>query len=408
MVLRLASRTALACGVAVAGGYLTLRFGGNAGFALADTVGMPLLQRMDAEDAHRAAIWAARVGLLPVARPGSDAECLHTCVLGMDLSNPLGLAAGFDKHAEAMDGLLGLGFGFVEAGSVTPEPQPGNPLPRVFRLPEDRAVINRYGFNSEGMDAAERRLSRWREQRQAAAQGRSSSGSRGVVGINLGKNKAQDNAVVDYNRGVASLGPLADYIVINVSSPNTPGLRNLQGRQQLFDLLKVVKTTRDSLDMPDGRPRPPLLVKIAPDLSQSDLADVCEVVMELGLDGMVVSNTTLDRPNTLRSANATEAGGLSGRPLLAKSTRTLANAYNLTGGKVALIGVGGVSCGDDAYLKIRAGASLVQLYSALSLDGPGIVPKIKRELAELLKRDGFAHVEDAVGVDAAAYPPLST
>ena len=398
MALRFASRAALACGAVAAGGYATLRYGGDAGFALADAVGMPLLQQMDAEDAHRAAIWAARVGLLPVARAGSDAASLRTRVLGMELSNPLGLAAGFDKHAEAMEGLLGLGFGFVETGSVTPEPQAGNARPRVFRLPEDRAVINRYGFNSEGIIVAEHRLSQWR----AAAAPR-----RGAVGVNLGKNKAQDNAVVDYNRGVATLGPLADYIVVNVSSPNTPGLRRLQGRKQLHDLLKVVKTTRDALEMRDGRAPPPLLVKIAPDLSQADLADVCEVVMELKLDGMVVSNTTLDRPSSLRSPHATETGGLSGRPLLAKSTQALANVYKLTGGRVALIGVGGVSCGDDAYLKIRAGASLVQLYSALSLQGPGTVPKIKRELAQLLERDGFASVQDAVGVDAAAYPAMA-
>lgn len=411
LLLRVAARGAAVVGVAVAAGYTTLRFGGDAGFALADHVGMPLLRRMDAEDAHRAAIWAARVGLLPRTR-GSDPENLRCQVLGLDFANPVGLAAGFDKHAEAMDALLDLGFGFVEAGSVTPEPQPGNPRPRVFRLPEDGAVINRYGFNSEGIPAAERRLAQWRAtvgdgvtSAAATATAKDGPAPRGIVGINLGKNKEQKHAMVDYNRGMASLGPLADYVVVNVSSPNTPGLRRLQGRAQLHDLLRAVKTTRDALDT-QGRRLPPLLVKIAPDLSQSDLRDVCEVVLDLGLDGLVVSNTTLDRPASLKSPHRAETGGLSGRPLLHKSTQALANAYQLTGGRVALMGVGGIATGEDAYAKIRAGASLVQLYSALSLQGPAIIPRIKRDLAALLERDGFASVADAVGVDAALYAPM--
>lgn len=357
------------------------------------------LRLLPAETAHHTAIAAARLGLVPHQRR-PDPPVLATSVLGLQLRNPLGLAAGFDKDAEALAGLLAMGFGFVEAGSVTPQPQPGNPTPRVFRLTADRAVINRYGFNSAGMAAAEGRLRLFR-QRQAA-----DAPAQTAVGINLGKNKEQQHAVVDYNNGLFTLGPLADYVVVNISSPNTPGLRGLQGRQQLHDLLTSVKASRDALPSTAGGRPPPLLVKIAPDLSQSQLEDICEVVQQVGIDGMVVTNTTVARPSTLLSQHKNEVGGLSGAPLFDSSTRVLANCYRLTGGKVPMIGVGGIWSGQDAYDKIRAGASLVQIYTALTLEGPAVVPRIKAELAALLQRDGYTSVAQAVGTSAQQYPPL--
>jgi dihydroorotate dehydrogenase len=308
------------------------------------------------------------------------------------------------KHAEAMDGLLDIGFAFTEIGSVTPLPQSGNPVPRVFRLDSDRAIINRYGFNSDGHSVVRRRL----EEYVARA--------RGVVGVNLGKNKESPDAVADYCAGVRELGPFADYLVVNVSSPNTPGLRALQSRESLHQLLTAVKKERDRLQMstetrisyaPRGpsnlhtstKPIPPLLLKIAPDLTDADKRDIAAVCTQIGIDGIIVSNTTIARPASLSSANRNETGGLSGAPLFASSTAALSEMYALTNGRVPLIGAGGVMSGADAYAKIRAGASVVQLYSAFALYGPACVPAIKHELAALLKRDGFKSVADAVGAD---------
>jgi len=279
----------------------------------------------------------------------------------------------------AADALLGLGFGSVEIGSVTPRPQPGNPRPRVFRLPEDGAVINRYGFNSEGIDAVAARLAR--------------RARRGVLGVNLGKNKETVDAADDYAKGAAALARFADYMVVNVSSPNTPGLRALQDRAVLDGLLARVQEAM-------GAGAPPLLVKIAPDMAQEDLSDVAEVALARGLAGIIVSNTTIARPAELRGAARGEAGGLSGRPLLGPSTAVLREMRRLTGGRIALVGVGVIASGADAYAKIRAGASLVQLYTALVYEGPGLVARIRRELAALLRRDGFASVAQAVGADA--------
>ena len=343
----------------------------------------PLLHRLDPETAHNLTLWGLVRGLGP--RQGkADDPILASELWGRPFANPFGIAAGFDKNAEVMAPLLALGFGFVEVGSITPRPQPGNPKPRIFRLPEDRAVINRLGFNNQGLEAAKQRLQDYR-----AAGG-------GPLGINLGKNKDTENAADDYSLGAAALAPLADYLVINVSSPNTPGLRALQSRTALAELVAAVQDTLAAIPVEN---RPPLVLKIAPDLTEADKADIAAVALERGLEGLTVSNTTIERPSDLVSAHAAESGGLSGAPLLAPSTRVLGDIYRLTEGRIPLIGVGGVASGADAYAKIRAGASLVQLYTALVYQGPALVPRLKKDLAELLRRDGFNRLSEAVGAD---------
>ena len=338
----------------------------------------PALAHLDPEAAHRLAIAGLRRAPLPPAAP--DDPILATTLWGRDFPNALGLAAGFDKHGEAPDACLALGFGHVEIGGVTPRPQPGNPRPRVFRLAKDRAVINRYGLNSDGLTVVAARLARRTR--------------RGLVGANLGKNKDSLDEVADYVAGMRALGPHVDFAVINVSSPNTPGLRDLQGRVAMAGIVRAVAAARDATE-----PRPALLVKLAPDLDDAALADAAEVALECRLDGLVMGNTTVARPASLRSSARSETGGLSGAPLLAFSTGKLRDLYRLTGGRVPLVGCGGVASGADAYAKIRAGASLVQLYTALVYEGPGLVPRIKRELAALLRRDGFRSVAEAVGAD---------
>ncbi|KAL6767064.1 PYR4 [Auxenochlorella protothecoides x Auxenochlorella symbiontica] len=354
----------------------------------------PALRFLDGETAHNVAIWAAAHGLLPKeTRP--DPPSLRTTVWDRDFPNPLGLAAGFDKSAEGPEALLNLGFGFVEIGSVTPLPQPGNAKPRVFRIEEEGAVINRYGFNNDGVDAVRQRLKTFRNRQDDP----STSTPAGLLGVNLGKNKATEDAAADYCIGVAKLARLADYLVINVSSPNTPGLRALQGRRELQSLVRRVKAERDALAW-HGKPAPPLLIKIAPDLTAEDLGDIAAVALSEGVDGLVVSNTTLERPPGVAAHPAgAEAGGLSGAPLFERSTAVLGQVYRLTHGRLPLIGVGGVSTGEQAYRKIRAGASLVQLYTSLALSGPALVRRVKLELAACLARDGFKSVADAVGAD---------
>lgn len=369
----------------------------DASFA-ASACAPPLLRLLDAETAHRLAVWAASVGLVPRERR-ADPPSLRTTLWGRDFPNPLGLAAGFDKDGVAVDGLLGLGFGFVEIGSVTPQPQEGNPKPRVFRLPDQRAVINRYGFNSGGADAAEASLLARRKRLMLADAG-GTPAARGLLGVNLGKNKETQDAAEDYCAGVRSLGRFADYLVINVSSPNTPGLRSLQGRGALDALLARVQAQLGATDWGGGR-APPLLLKIAPDLSDGELADVAAVAARRKLDGIVVGNTTVARPPAVAGAeHGGEAGGLSGVPLFAPSTAVLAKMYALTRGRIPLIGCGGVASGAEAYAKIRAGASLVQVYTAFAFDGPPLVARIKAELADCLAADGFACVSDAVGAGA--------
>uniref|UniRef100_A0A8C6S655 Dihydroorotate dehydrogenase (quinone), mitochondrial n=1 Tax=Neogobius melanostomus TaxID=47308 RepID=A0A8C6S655_9GOBI len=351
---------------------------------------MPLLQSVvGAETAHVLAVKIISFGLVPVNRY-QDPPLLETKAFGLKFRNPIGIAAGFDKHGEAVDGLYKMGFGFVEVGSITPKPQEGNPKPRVFRLTTDQAIINRYGFNSCGLTEAQQRL-RAREEIQKE---KSKVGH--PLGINLGKNKLSQDAVADYQEGVRALGHLADYLVINVSSPNTPGLRSLQGKAELRQLLSTVLKERDALQ---GEHKPPVLVKIAPDLSAQDKHDIADVVTELGVDGLMVSNTTVTRPETLQDPQQTEVGGLSGQPLKELSTQTVGEMYSLTKGKVPIIGIGGVASGQDALDKIRAGASLVQLYTALAFHGPPVVTKIKRELEKLIQEQGFSSVAEAVGAD---------
>lgn len=351
---------------------------------------MPLLQRfLGAETAHVLAVKMIGLGLVPLTRY-QDPTSLEVNVLGLKFKNPIGIAAGFDKHGEAVDGLYKLGFGFVEVGTITPKPQEGNPKPRVFRLTADQAVINRYGFNSYGLEEAQQRLSA----RKDTQQQKRNAGL--PLGINLGKNKLSQDAGADYLEGVRELGPLADYLVINVSSPNTPGLRDLQGKAELQQLLQTVLKERDALQ---GECKPPVLVKIAPDLTAQDKQDIADVVTELGVDGLMVSNTTVSRAETLQDPHKSEVGGLSGQPLKELATNTVREMYNLTKGKVPIVGIGGVASGQDAMDKIRAGASLVQLYTALTYQGPPVVTKIKRELEQLLKEQGFSSVSEAVGAD---------
>jgi dihydroorotate dehydrogenase len=340
----------------------------------------PLLRALPPETAHALILRALMAGFGGRARE-ADPPVLRTRLWGRDFPNPIGIAAGFDKDARVPDALLRLGFGFVEVGTVTPRPQPGNPRPRVFRLDADRALINRLGFNSSGLDLAVERLRR-------------RFGRPGIVGLNIGRNRDSADALADYGEGVRQGADVCDYLVVNVSSPNTPGLRDLQAREALPALLRELIAAREAA------PRPvPLLVKIAPDLEAAQRADIAFVALASGIDGIVVSNTTVARPSDLRSPHAREAGGLSGRPLFAASTEVLSDMYRLTQGRLPLIGVGGVASAEDAYAKIRAGASLVQLYTALVFEGPALLQRIKAGLADKLRHDGFASAADAVGAD---------
>jgi dihydroorotate dehydrogenase len=340
----------------------------------------PALFYFDPERAHRVVIWALRLGLGGRAHLADD-PILATKVWDIAFANPIGLAAGFDKDAEVCDAALALGFGFVEAGTVTPKPQPGNTGQRLFRLTEDEAVINRFGFNSRGLAPFVDRLARRRARP-------------GIVGANVGKNRDTADAAADYVAGIEAVGDLADYLVVNISSPNTPGLRALQARAQIRELLARVQDFRRSRTR--GR-RPPLLVKVGPDLDEGETRDIAEAALAEGVDGLIIGNTTVTRPASLRSGDRNAPGGLSGKPLLALSNACLAATYRFTDGRLPIIGCGGVASGADAYAKIRAGASLVQLYSALVFHGPGLVRRIKSELAALLRRDGFSSVADAVG-----------
>lgn len=343
----------------------------------------PILLRLDPERAHRIAIAAVKLGLAGRDdRP--DPPQLNCKVWGLDFPNPIGLAAGFDKDAEVYEPMLRLGFGFVETGSVTPRPQSGNPKPRLFRLVEDGAVINRFGFNSCGLDPFAQRLGQ--------------RSGHGIVGANLGKNKETEDAAADYIKGIAAVAPHADYLVCNVSSPNTPGLRGLQARGPIMDLLGRLVQARDSAATQRGRPLP-LLTKVGPDLSEDQVSDIAEVALACGIDGLIVGNTTVTRPPGLKSRHRDESGGLSGRPLFEHANSCLAAMYRYTRGRIPIVGCGGVASGADAYAKIRAGAQLIQMYSALVYHGPGLVRTIKDELAALLAADGFASVIDAVGVD---------
>jgi dihydroorotate dehydrogenase len=350
-----------------------------------DAFTLPLLRRFDPEDAHRLAIRALR--LLPPGKLRPSDPRLATRAFGLNFPNPVGLAAGFDKNAEVPDALLRLGFGFVEIGSVTPKPQDGNPRPRLFRLEQDSGVINRMGFNNEGAEPVLRRL---------AARARHG----GIVGVNVGANKDSPDRTADYVRLIELFAPVASYFTVNISSPNTPGLRNLQQAAALDDLLARVVDARERVRKNAGDS--PLLLKIAPDLTLQELDDVVHIARSRRVDGMIVANTTLSRPMSLRElAKAKEQGGLSGRPLMRLSTRMVAETYVRAEGAFPLIGVGGIDSGGAALMKIRAGATLIQLYSSLVYKGVGLVEDIKADLVSTLRRTGRDSLSEIVGADAA-------
>jgi dihydroorotate dehydrogenase len=348
--------------------------------SMLDRIGQKLLFSFDPETAHGLSIAALRCGL-PVAstaRPDArlpDAR-LKVSLCGLDFPNPLGMAAGYDKNAEVPDALLKLGFGFAEVGTITPLPQPGNPKPRIFRLTADDAVINRLGFNNEGHDAAEKRL--------AARKGRP-----GIVGVNIGANKDSADRVNDYERGVARFAPHASYLTVNISSPNTPGLRNMQAREQLGELLARVMAARANAPA-----QPPVFLKIAPDLAEAELEDIAAEVAEKKVDGIIVSNTTLARAGLRSKTGAGEAGGLSGKPLFERSTIVLAKMRRLLGPDMAIVGVGGVDSADTALEKIRAGADLVQLYTGMIYAGPALPGRIVAGMARLVERERLGSIRD--------------
>ena len=334
----------------------------------------PLAFALDAERAHRATIAALKIA--PDRRPQEFPSSLRVSLAGLEFPSPVGLAAGFDKNAEVPEQMLGLGFGFVEVGTITPRPQQGNPKPRLFRLAEDEGVINRMGFNNEGQPAAYQRLQRC-------------SHSRGVIGVNIGANKDSDDRIADYVAGVRAMSPVARYLTINISSPNTPGLRQLQDEGALCALLSAIDEAR-------GAGGPPIFLKVAPDLGEGEPEQIVRVAMQHRVDAIIVANTTVSRP-PLKSRYREEQGGLSGAPLKPLALKALRDFRSASGGAMPLIGVGGIATADDAWERIRAGASLVQLYSAMVYEGPGIARRIALGLAERVKQAGFDNIAEAVG-----------
>jgi dihydroorotate dehydrogenase len=342
-------------------------------------LGQALLLVLDPERAHDLAVKSLELGLYPRATEPDDKR-LAQRIFGLDFPNPIGMAAGFDKDARVPRELLATGLGFVEVGTLTPRAQSGNPLPRVFRSQADRAIINRLGFNNEGQEAALERL-----QRRPT----------GVVGVNIGAGRDSSDRIADYVSGIERMGSVASYFTVNISSPNTPGLRDLQAPETLDALLKRALTARGALAN-----KPPLLVKLAPDLADADLPEVVDVIVGTGVDGIVVSNTTLMRDGLKDATFARETGGLSGRPLFARSTRMLARVYRLTQGKLPLVGVGGVDSGETAVAKIEAGASLLQLYTGLVFEGPGLIGRIKQALVVAIERAGAHDLKPLIGARA--------
>ena len=332
----------------------------------------PLAFALDAETAHKLTIRALR--FVPPRRPADFATSLKTRVAGIDFPTPIGLAAGFDKDAQVPEQMLSLGFGFVEVGTLTPRPQTGNPRPRLFRLREDRAVINRMGFNNQGQPSAYSRLIELQH-------------LPGIIGVNVGANKDSSDRIADYASGVRAMSSVASYLTINISSPNTPGLRGLQDEGMLEELLAEIQRVRS---------RKPILLKVAPDLGEHDPERIVRAAVDHGIDGIIISNTTISRP-TLKSRHAGEAGGLSGAPLRSLALDTLRRFRRASGGEIPLIGAGGIASADDAWERIRAGASLIQLYSAMVYEGPGIAARIARALAHRLNREGFSSIAEAVG-----------
>ncbi len=340
----------------------------------------PAIFALDSETAHRLAITALKAS---PKRKGRDdvSSAMAVNVAGLNFPNPVGVAAGFDKDAEVPDALLGLGFGFTEVGSITPLPQAGNPKPRLFRLVEDKAVINRMGFNNAGGQAAFKRLT-------------ARCDKVGIVGINIGANKDSDDRIADYAHMARLMAPLASYLAVNISSPNTPGLRALQDESALTGLIDAVVEARNDA----GAARPPIFLKVAPDLEPADIDAIARIALDKNLDALIVSNTTIARPN-LVSRHAAETGGLSGAPLRKVALQRIRDFRGATGGAIPLIGVGGIASADHAWERIRAGASLVQLYSAMVYHGPGLGAQIASDLKRLMKRDGFASIAEAVGTE---------
>lgn len=346
---------------------------------LVESIGLRALFTLEPETAHGLSIAALKSGI-PMARPPAADPRLAVSVAGLALPNPLGMAAGYDKNAEVPDALLQLGFGFAEVGTITPLPQPGNPRPRIFRLREDRAVINRLGFNNQGHDVAAARLAKRR--------------GCGIVGVNVGANKDSPDRVADYVAGVKRFASLAAYLTVNISSPNTPGLRQLQEREALAELLARVVAARDQTAEGAGRPRTPVFLKIAPDLDEAGLADIAEEVLDKKIDGVIVSNTTVERTGLTSQNHRGEAGGLSGRPLFVRSTAVLARMRRLVGKTLPLIGAGGVDSADTVLEKMRAGADLVQFYTGLIYGGPGLPGRILAGMSRHCAQVGLTSIAD--------------
>lgn len=346
-------------------------------------IAAPVFARLDPETAHNLTLKALAHGCHP-AQADVDPAVLHTRLWDLDFSNPVGLAAGFDKNAAVIPPMLGYGFGFVEAGTVTPRPQEGNPRPRIFRDRTSRSVINRMGFPGGGADLFEKNIHAFRDHDLFS-----------VVGVNIGKNKDTEDAASDYVALIDRFAGQASYFAVNISSPNTPGLRDLQARENLLPLLQTLVMTLD--DRTRGTRRPPLLVKLAPDLTLEQIESIAVTVLEAGIDGLILTNTTLARPDTLPADFRKQTGGLSGPHVKARALAVTRAFYKLTRGKLPIIGVGGIASGKDAYDRIRAGASLVQLYTGLVYDGPLLISRIKHDLAALLEKDGFVNVKEAVG-----------
>ncbi len=347
----------------------------------------PFLFLLNPELAHEMTIKMLKFGLGPQFFDDDD-PLLRTPLFGLDFPNPIGLAAGLDKQAQVIDAFMHFGFGHVEVGTVTPLPQPGNPKPRMFRATDAKALINRFGFNSIGADAFAENLGNWRHKPRR---------SQYPLGVNIGRNKDSKDEAADYVTCLIKMAPYADFLTVNISSPNTPGLRELQGRKSMTRLLGKIMDARKA-----HAPNMPILVKIAPDVTDDQQKDIAAVALSSGVHGLIVGNTTLSRPSNIPRDVAKEEGGLSGGPLFSLSTRVLGNMYRFTEGKIPLIGCGGIGSGEDAYLKIRAGASMLQIYTALIFEGPWAVRRIKRELAALLRRDRFASLAEAVGADLKA------
>lgn len=349
------------------------------------------LLTLDPECAHELSLRALEAGLYPPQTTPDDAR-LKLTLWGLDFPNPIGMAAGYDKDARVPGALLKMGFGFVEVGTVTPRPQTGNPRPRVFRLIRDRAVINRLGFNSAGHDTVHERLFR--------------RNYRGIVGVNIGANKDSGDFIADYEAGLRAFADCADYFTVNISSPNTPGLRDLQAPERLAELLSRLTRVRAELPGRPGKPVPPLLVKLSPDIHHSDLPPIVETLVAHGVDGIILTNTTLARDGITQGAHSAELGGLSGKPLFARATRLLAKVYMLTQGAIPLIGVGGIDSGETALAKIQAGASLLQIYTGLVYEGPALLPKIKEKLVRHMEAAGVTSLSEIVGTQAQAWANL--